>query len=1093
MHRKLAQLALCLLFATAQLIWAQAVGGTLSGKVTAASGAPVPNAAVTITNVSTGASQRALTGPDGTFSIAGLPPGTYKVDVESAGFKRTTQQNIELTTTGPAVVNVTLEAGNISQTVEIKAFAPVVQSENGQTGTGFDTRPVRQWPVIDRNHQELVGLYSGVTPPIRTFPPVLSPEMQRSFSVNGQSPLANWWYIDGATNQEPFHGGEIRVIPNEAIQQMNIVTSTYSAPIGFNGGSFVMTNMRGGTNDLHGSLFEFNRNDLFRNRNFFNTTGNPDPKVVYNQFGGTVGRSIIRDKLFFFGSYQGQYDRTGATQVATVPTAALRAGDFSAFPATTIYNPSTGTATGYGRLPFANNTIPSGLINPFSAALTSALPLPNLPGLENNYVGNNYMRDDAQNADARIDFHASDQTSAFLRYGYSNYGVMQTSILGPLGSDSGINRLVSQNAVASITHSFSANLIGDGRIAYNRYQMRQHPLVFGGPLPSSSSFLTPFSDVAPAITIEGMPGIGVSPAFAPTQGIDNTYQANTNWAMHTDKHNIKFGVDVINMRSAGFSNLLLAPGGASIFGAGATALAGTPGVTNSFANSYAAFLLGTPTLSGFSAYGVEPDYRTTQYGAFLMDTIHPIKNLTVELGVRYDVFSPVSPQNDGQAMFYNPANNTVSYSGIGGVGRNIRDYDLDNVSPRIGFAYAFRNKTVIRGGYSISYFQMPMAYDGMMPTVLGTSAGSASAFTVVPSAVGYVNGPNGTTFTTLPVPTPTVVGGVNAANLVNGTPAPNVPLSFVSPSRQTPYVQSFNLQVQQDLGDNLVLTAGYVGVMGRQLPLITNINAALPGTGAAGQPLAAFGRTADTYAYDSGLTNNYNALQVNLSKRFAHGLSFQGAYTYSKSLDYGSNGGALLNPFNRNANYGPSDYDRTHVLSIAHLWELPFGAGTSHLNHGLVSQIVGNWQLNGILHWAAGTPFTVLASPVPCNCPGITAVNANVTAPVSISGQSIYGQNMYIQQSALGAFSNPVNSFGNLGRNRFRGPSMTNYDVSLFRSFPIRDRYKLELRGTAFNVTNTPSFFNPVVNMNSTAFGQVTQNYYQGFGREFQVGARILF
>ncbi|MCL5746302.1 MAG: carboxypeptidase regulatory-like domain-containing protein [Acidobacteria bacterium] len=784
MHRKLTKLFLCLLFASAQLIWAQAVGGTLSGKITAASGAPVPNAAVTITNVTTGASQRALTGPDGNFSIAGLPPGTYKVDVESAGFKRTTQQNIELTTTGPAVVNITLEAGNVTQTVEIKAFAPVVQTENGETGIGFGTRPVRQWPVIDRNHQELVGLYSGVTPPIRAFEPVVDPMRNRLFSVNGQSPLANWWYIEGVINQEPFRGGEVRVIPNEAIQQMNIVTSTHSAPLGFAGGSFTMTNMRGGTNEWHGSLFEFNQNNLFRNRNFFNQAGIDDPKVVYNQFGGTVGKSIITDKLFFFGSYQGQYDRNGNTQITTVPTAALRAGDLSAFPATTIYDPSTGTSTGFGRQPFANNTIPSGFINPFSAALVNSLPLPNLPGLENNFVGNNYIRDDAQNADGRIDYHHSDRTSAFFRYGFSNFGVVQTSVLGPLGSDSGIDRLVSQNSVASITHSFGSGTIADGRRFRTRYRLRQHPLVFGGPLTSTSGVFTPFSDVAPAIQIEGMPGIGVTPAFAPTQGVDNTYEATTNWAMHTDKHNIKFGIDVRNLRAEGFPNLLLAPGGAATFGAGATALASTPGITNTFANSYAAFLLGAPTAAGFSAYGVEPSYRTTQYGAYLMDTFHPMRNLNVELGVRYDVFSPVSPQHSGQAMFYNPADNTVSYSGVGGIDRNIRDYDLNNVAPRIGFAWNVRNKTVIRGGYSINYFQMPLAFDGMMPTVLGTSAGTANAFTPVPAAVGLITGPNGTTFTTLPVPAPTVVGGVNAENLVNGTPAPNVPLSFVAMNHQ---------------------------------------------------------------------------------------------------------------------------------------------------------------------------------------------------------------------------------------------------------------------------------------------------------------------
>jgi hypothetical protein len=325
------------------------------------------------------------------------------------------------------------------------------------------------------------------------------------------------------------------------------------------------------------------------------------------------------------------------------------------------------------------------------------------------------------------------------------------------------------------------------------------------------------------------------------------------------------------------------------------------------------------------------------------------------------------------------------------------------------------------------------------------------------------------------------VSAVGASNLQNGAPASNLPASIINRDLRTPFVHTYNLQVQQDFYNGTLLSVGYVGSLGRQLPYSYELNAAAPGAGNAGLPFAAFGRTASTLAYTSGAHNNYNSLQASLTKRFSQGLAFTGAYTWSKALGYTTDNGMLLNPFNFRANYGPLDYDRQHVLSISHLWELPFGRRGSHL----ASTLLGGWQLNGIFSWQTGTPLTITADPVSCACPGNTVL-------ASVNGAVPFGTGTSYLTS--NGFSAPAaGQFGNLGRGAVRGPDTWNYNMSLFKSFRVRDRFNLELRGEAYNLTNTPHYANPVTNIGSPAFGQITSMTTGAFGRQLNVGARILF
>ncbi len=1060
-----------LLLSVATALWAQVAGGTLSGKITSASGAAVPNAEVTITNTNTNATQKVLTGPDGSFTVA-VPPGTYRVDVVTAGFKRTSQQNIQLTTTNPAAVNIVLEVGNPNETVEIKGTTPVTQDDNGEVGVGLGTRTVRELPLIDRNHQDLTHLQSGITPPVPAFDIVRDPEGNRVYSTNGQYPTVNQDHLEGVVNLEPFRGTSIRVVPTEAIEQKNISTANLTMDKGFTGGAFVTDNMRAGTNGWHGSLFEFYSGNPLRTRDFFTPGNIATPHFVYNQFGAAIGGAVVPDKTFLFGSYEGSYQRGANTTISTVPLPGTLTGNFSGIPGLTLYSPFTGTAAGTGRAIIGGSMIPFGSINPSASAIASFIPAPNEPGLVNNFVSNVPFQHDYHKFDGRLDQHVSERTSAFLRFGFSNNHAIEQSPLGDVIGAGTRDRLLAYNSAIGITHAFGDRLMTDFRFGYNRYDQKLG--LWGDATPLGARLGVSGLTALEGINISGLPAIG-APPYIPEHPIDNTFHWIWGWGLHTSTQNLKFGVDVRRYRSDGFleSGLnMFGPNGTAFFGPGATLLNnGTPlSPYATFYNSYAAFLLGAPTQFGAANFLTTPTVRQTQYGLWLGDTIQVLRRVTLDLGVRYEVYSPLEPRRAGGAGFFNSLNNTFNYAGIGDIAMHSYLYDLDNIAPRIGLAFHVTPKTVVRGGYGINYFQTPYMMSGWMTPVYGAVSGVQGGYTVAPQATRF-----GTT-----IPT-----GVAPATLASGAPAGNLPAAVIPHHLETPYVQTFSLQVQQDFYYGTMLSLGYVGALDRHLPFNEELNAALPGAGAVGLPFGSFGRTASTLYYDNGLTSNYNSLQVSLSKRFSQGLSFLASYTWSKALGYTGNNGMLLNPFDLRSNYGPLDYDRQHTLVISHLWELPFGRHGSNL----VSTVLGGWQLNGVATWQTGTPLTVTADPLLCACPGNTVL-ASVNGSGLVTGNFGNGQSFF-NNSAF--FVAPRTNFGNLGRNALRGPDFWNYNLSLFKSFRVRDMFNLEFRGEAYNLTNTVHPVNPVTNINSPEFGQVTTNVIGSFGRQINFGVRAMF
>ena len=1078
----------CLLAAALNLAHSQMVTATLTGAITDSSGASVPNATVKATERSTGAVRTTTTSVDGVYNLAYLNPGAYRVDIEAPGFKKFTQDNIVLNVSTTARLDASLTPGSPGETVTVTAEAPALQTDRAEVARNFAAESVRQLPIANRNFQALAGLVAGVTPPVQNFTAQEDPQGTAFFNANGQGNSSNNTIVDGVDNTNPTLGLSIYLPNPEVVDEVHVSTSNYSAEFGRVGGAVVNATTRSGSNGFHGSLWEFNRLAALAARDFFNKDTQPKPGYTRNEFGAVLGGPIIKDKTFFFGGYQGRYIRQSSTSTNTIPASrAWFNGDFSGVPGLTLYDPATGNPDGTGRLPFTNNMIPSNRISPIASKINQYFPQPDVPGFLNNYVLNVPFRYDGNSYDARVDHYFTQQTKIFAKFNTSLYSVTQGGVLGKIIGDGTTAKDYTVTASVNLTHGFSPTLLTELRGGYNRYRtnvngidmttLNNEKLGIANPNPD------PISTFGMArVNINGMPGIG-PPVVYPLINTDNLFELVDTWSKLTGKHVIKWGAEAHRNRMDRFQpqGLNLGPRGLFVFNPGTTQLKGGPGLGpyGAVVNAFASYLIGAPDQTGRTYMPITPTNRQTQVAAFVQDTYQATRKLTMDVGLRYEFYSPVTPRYKGGASNYDPATNTLLVAGYG-------DVDLQtgvkaqavNFAPRAGFAYLLSDKQVIRGGYGISYWTGRFGFTGgtlstQFPVIYNIQNGNTGDF--------IVDG----TFTSLPpvqfVPIPPN-GRIN--------PAPNQAFFVIPPYNPLPYVQNYNLTYQRELGAGMTFDVGYVGSLGRQLPYNRALNAAAPGAGSAGLPFfVRFGRTAAVSLRANGVNSNYNSLQTNLSKRFSHGLMFTIAYTYSKSLDVGSDQPGFTYNLNLKRQYGPSNFDRTHMLTISHLYELPVGRGKSFLNRGVGAAILGNWQLNGILRIATGTPFTPIADATSCNCPG-NGNFADVLTPLHVLGGIGPGQPWFDTSS----FAPPgPNRLGNAGRNTIRGPRLTNYDLSVFRIFPMTERLKLEYRAEFYNLTNTPHFANPNGNVSSASFGLITSTL-TGFGnRQVQMALRLRF
>jgi hypothetical protein len=586
-----------------------------------------------------------------------------------------------------------------------------------------------------------------------------------------------------------------------------------------------------------------------------------------------------------------------------------------------------------------------------------------------------------------------------------------------------------------------------------------------------------------SIQINSLPSLGAGTGY-PIVETDNIFTGSNTWTKILSRHTLKWGGEVTRRREdrAQPEGLDYGPRGKFVFNPGTTQLPNGPalGPYGSLANSFAAFMLGDPNQSGRTEMLLTPTNRQTYFAAFLEDSYRISRKLTLDLGVRYDLYTTVKPRYAGGASNYDAGTNTLLVAGYGNIGltTRIKSNPLD-FAPRLGFAYSVDPKTVVRGGFGISYWEGRFGFTGgtldtQYPAIYNLQVGVLNTF------------PVGGSLSRIP---PVVLVPIPASGMIN--PAPDQPFYQIPAYNPMPYVESYNLTVQRQLSGSLSLDAGYVGNVGRHLPYSEQLNYAAPGTGATGLRLfQAFGRTSSTTLRAYGQNSNYNSLQANLNWRFSHGVMFTVAYAFSKSLDVVSNQGGITMPYLPvNRQYGLSSFDQTNLLTISHTYELPFGKGRHFLNHGgIPSRIAGGWQMNGVFRFQTGTPFSPSVDATACNCPGNSNL-ANVLGPIQYLGGVGPGQ----PWMAASAFGVPAaNQFGNAGRDIIRGPGLTNYDFSIFRSFSIGERVHTEFRGEFYNVTNTPHFGNPNATVGSASFGLITASGYNG-NRQVQLGLRVTF
>ncbi len=1142
--------AICIMAILALSIPSPSVGqvttGTILGTVRDASGAAVADVDVLITETAKGTSNQYKTDASGEYSAQFLIPGTYSVSVSKQGFKRSVSDNVVLDVDQRARVDVTLQIGQVSQTLEVTAAAPLIRSESAELGEVVAQRQVQALPLNGRNFAQLVDLVPGVTPgqPGENLSGSSSfnPRAASDFNALGSQANTNGWLVDGIDDNE-WTFNTVMIQPSvESIAEFKVLTGTYSAEFG-RGAGVVSVSTRSGSNGFHGEAFDYLRNSYMDARNYFNPTTQKQPEYRRNQFGGALGGRIIKDKLFFFADYYGQRSLKGIVNLNSVPTLAERTGDFSNYRNSagqliTVYNPLTTTTNANNqivRTPFANNIIPSSLLNPVGLNLASIYPLPQTGGSFNNYTSSANQIIDDNGGNTRIDYRVSEKDSMFFRYSFEQFvqsapnplvGGQGTCCLptppsaasrfdlGPQVAGVQNTTLSAQGAALNETHLFSPTLLNEFRTGYSRTNPFTSQSDFGHQSATSLGIqginVSQFASGLPNIQIGNSCGAEFTclqggAAFLPANPRQTNIQFEDTLSWTKGRHQMKFGFRYIRELASPFTNTTTR--GQFTFNDNFTNNPLDPQgkTTGQNGSGLAALLLGFPN-SGSRNYLQTPYYISNgEWAGFFQDDWKATSRLTFNLGVRYDVFTPDTEIRNRLANFNF---NTLSfiYAGQNGVGPSAGiQTRYGDIAPRFGFAYDVNGKgnTVVRGGYAISYFPDPFSASnelGQQPpfTVSQTFSDAvnplAGAYST-PCTVSSSNTSNCLPLISNPFPQgvttvqPTTTAQLNAAApAVIGHELKNL----------TPYTESWNLDIERQVTSGALFELAYAGSRGIHLTYCYNPNEVQPGvpgvTSASSQnnrrliqPL----NNISTWAQcDERNMSNYHSLQAKLTKRYSRGLTTLLSYTWSRSMDYGgsaaSGGGSVGNPqtiTNLKAGYGPSGFNQQHRFVGSANYELPFGPGKPFVNRGVAAQVVGGWELDGIVTFASGFPFTVFLN---------SGVNFGAPSwPNRIASGNLPNPQPSLWFDTKAFVAPPPNTYGNSARGVLNGPGTSNWDLSVQRKFRLRESLSLNFRLDAFNAFNTPNFANPNANIGSGTAGQITGTIIDN--RDMQASATIVF
>jgi outer membrane receptor protein involved in Fe transport len=1082
---------LAVALALSGLASAQAIRGTLLGTVTDAQGATVPGVTVTATETRTNAVRTAVTNQSGNFVFANLLDGLYRVETELSGFKKFSRDGIEVKVNSTMRVDVVLEVGAMTETVEVVQETPLLQTDRADTGRNIEGRLVQEMPLGQgRNFQGMWATVPGSVTLSRPHSQFFNPQDSQETKFNGQSRLSNNVQVDGLDNNHKTGLLTVLIPSAEAIDAVNVTTSNFDAEFGRAGGSVTTVVMKSGTNQWKGSVFAFANTESTQARNSFASATSVKPETKYQQFGATLGGPIVKDKLFFFTDYQHTVDNVGQLRRVVIPPAEWRNGDFSSA-STKIYDPATGNADGTGRTQFPGNIIPANRLSPVAQSILAQIPLPNVPGAafgQVNYELPSSEREkttDAFNVKLNYNPGSSDQLS--LRFSYQRPEIFVPGTFGELGGAgadfAGTGYQNTYSGALTWTRTLSQSLIMEWRAGYMKYH--NEALSTGTGLDSSTQVGIPganydeFSSGISRITIgNGFtdPMVGFSNSL-PWDRSEETVSVVGMLTKLTGNHTIKVGTEV--RHNEDFLLQIQDAGGVRgnfQFNGARTSIPTDGAATSGIANSFAAFLLDAPSLVQRDIKALDrPGTKHWAVFAFVQDKWQVTPKLTVDLGLRWEYYTPlVGIEDQGGLSNYDPTNNTVQVAGYGSIPQNIGvESTWTNFAPRLGASYRFDEKTVLRAGFGTTIIPFPdNRYAYNFPVKQTEQFTAPNSFAPAGSMANGFGPP-----TVFPIPS----SGVVDASIPQ---LRNAQLFYVPSDLKEAKLHSWNVAFQRQLPWNLVGEVAYVGNVGKDITVTDyNINAGMVlGAENAGRPFnQLYGRTANVQSWFRGDTN-YHSLQAKLDRRFKNGFLLTTSYTLSRAENYSDEAG-IATPADVERTFGPAGFNRTHAFASAFIWDLPFfkeGDGALHW-------ILGGWQFSGIFTAYSGTPVNFTASAATLGAPGNTQF-PNVSGEPEIIGDIGPGQK-YFDTSA---FSAPAQgTWGNLTRNgSISGPGFWNLDASLVKRLTFGQRVNVELRADAFNLTNTPHFNNPNGTFGQATFGEINSSFGQ---RLVRFGARVIF
>ena len=1090
---------------------AQVDRGGVVGTVTDSSRAVVPGVTVTITNVRTNQSTKLTTDVNGSYTASLLRIGTYTVTAEKEGFQKTLQSNLEVGVNQVVRVDLVLKIGEIKQVVEVIAAPPLLQTETSSLGTMETERRIVDLPLNQRNFIGLAYLAPGANSgqagsnasgETGAFENVRG---NAALSVNGLRVSNNNYLLNGVDNNEFGLGGIIALPPPDAIQEFRTEENSMSAEFG-RGGAAVNVVLKSGTNQLRGGIYEFIRNDKLDARNFFSPEKAPFRR---NQFGFYLGGPIKKDRTFVFGDYQGTRLRQSVTTINTVPTLAMRHGDFTER-GDMIYDPLTTDPNTSARAlidPGNPFVIPSNRVNPVGQKIVDLYPFPNLPGITNNLVLNSKRANDQDSFDIRVDHRISGRDQFFSSYSFGNVDSHRPGTLGDLGGDAccpSNSKNRNHHLGMGWTHTVGPTLLNDLHGGAFRFVINGLPINFGKNLSEqlgipNANRSDPNSSGLSFIEVSNFASLGDS-LWTPEFAVENIFQIADTLSWTRGKHSLKFGIDFRRQQRNFFQET--SPRGWYSFDSSYS----QDLVTGSGGNGLADLLLGIP--SYYQQDKLQGTYPTRYWdlAAFVQDDFRVTPDLTLNLGLRYEV---TSPANGRVSNFDLDRALIVTSYGPGGVPHAGVQFDKNNWAPRVGFAYSpfGQKRTVIRSAFGVFYSSEGNIFDdlGLNPPALSVNSRSFN-----PSNV--------------PGPEQLVTGGF-PSSFIFADPNPAVgTVRSNGPKRVIPYIMEWNFALQHEFARDWVAQAAYVGTRGLRLwnhesgnlnqpplPLDSNFS---DETGNFGRPY--FNRLPNL-GYIAPLdfpmfSMAYNAFQASVNKRFSNGFNILASYTFAKNLGSadGNVAGNFQSIYTVGSEKGPVQPDFRHRFVVSYLYELPFGQGRRFLNRAgrLADLTLGGWQFSGITVIRSGEAYNAGLSYDPTNTEaggrpdrihdpydfssGVeTQAALGCSSPGKQTLDCFFNQGAFVLP-ALAPGQTFARQFGNAGHGNLRGPDQVNFDFAMLKNFRITERHRLQFRAEFFNLFNHPQFALPGGCVDCEGGASITSTLLDN-EREIQFGLKWSF